>query len=273
MEGIMNLFISWSGEKSYAVAEALRSWIPKVIQAIKPFLSKKDINKGTQWREEISSKLDDAHAGIFCLTNDNLTSPWLNFEAGAISKAGGDRTYVCTYLFEINSTDVIEPLAQFQHTLANKEETRSLIKTLNRALQDNGLQGFLEERTLDEIFETFWPQLEESLKGILTAYKNSEPQSPKRSERDILEEILSLVREPSKQTFVTYQPTPFPWSDQYTLAQFTTPPSASFDSDESQKIRKAISEFESTEARKRALEILMDWSERQKKARPAGEEK
>ena len=43
----MDVFISWSGERSRAAAEALRGWLPKIINAIKPWLSSADILEPT----------------------------------------------------------------------------------------------------------------------------------------------------------------------------------------------------------------------------------
>ena len=40
----MDIFIIWSGPKSYAVASALHGWLPKIVNAFKPWLSSVDIN-------------------------------------------------------------------------------------------------------------------------------------------------------------------------------------------------------------------------------------
>ena len=42
----MKVFLGWSGETSHNVALALSDWLPKVIQAIRPFVSSEDIAKG-----------------------------------------------------------------------------------------------------------------------------------------------------------------------------------------------------------------------------------
>ncbi len=184
----MKVFISWSGERSRAVAEALRSWLPKVIQAVEPFVSFEDIDKGTHWRGDIAENLEKARAGIVCLTRDNLSSSWLLFEAGALSKAVDDASaYVCTYLLDLSSADVKDPLAQFQATVAEKDDTLKLLKTINGALENSALN----EQDLAEIFEVWWPRLSDKLNDI--PEPRGEPE-PDRSDSDKIDEILNLTR-------------------------------------------------------------------------------
>ena len=83
----MDLFISWSGARSGAAAEALRDWLPKVVNEIKPWLSSADIDKGARWSSDIAVRLQSARAGIICLTPGNLRSEWILFEAGALSRS------------------------------------------------------------------------------------------------------------------------------------------------------------------------------------------
>ena len=82
----MRVFISWSGDTSKRLAEALRDWLPGVLQAVKPYFTPNDIEKGTRWSGEIAGELEKASFGLFCLTRDNINSPWMMFEAGALSK-------------------------------------------------------------------------------------------------------------------------------------------------------------------------------------------
>jgi hypothetical protein len=179
------VFISWSGQRSKAVAEALHGWLPKIIQATETWMSESDIDKGTRWGSEIIRYLEEAHFGLICLTPENLDAPWILFEAGALSKSL-EKARVCTYLLNVNPTDIEWPLAQFQHTRAEKEDTRKLVHTANRAMGDT-----LRERQLDELFEVLWPELEQCLREIPDT---QEKPGPQRSERELLTEILELLR-------------------------------------------------------------------------------
>lgn len=184
----MKVFICWSGERSRLVAETLHDWLKSVIQELKPFLSTQDIRTGKRWIPEIASQLAETKFGILCLTRDNLDSPWLNFEAGALSKTVDFRTFVCPYLIGgLLPTEVPDPLGQFQSNLADKEGTQKLLKTINSALDDRKL----EEGVLNGAFEKYWPDLEKVLKN-LPAVKGDE--KPERKVEDMVEEILNTVR-------------------------------------------------------------------------------
>lgn len=184
----MKLFLSWSGSRSKAVAEAFASWFAKVIQALDPSISS-DIDKGKRWAEEIADRLEDAKVGIVCLTSSNLTAPWILFEAGALSKLKD--SYVCTFLLDHSSaTDIEPPLGQFQHTTFQKSDVLKLVRTINDILETCGERS-LPDGILSMVFETFWPQLEGQLKEI----KESQEDEPiQRAERELLEEMLEILR-------------------------------------------------------------------------------
>jgi Bacterial regulatory protein, Fis family/TIR domain len=182
----MKVFISWSGQRSAAVADALRYWLSKVIQALEPWTSADDIEKGTRWRSGLASELEQSSVGIICLTRENLDSTWIHFEAGALSKQQ-ENTYVCTFLFGLEPTDVREPLAQFQATRAQKDDLRKLVFTINKALGESKLP----ESELGETFEVWWPKFEERLARVSPDTPTTEPL---RSEIDLLQEILEVVR-------------------------------------------------------------------------------
>ncbi len=181
------VFISWSGDLSKKLAEAVREWLPATLQFVKPYFTPVDIEKGTKWGAEISAELEKSDTGIICLTRENLSSPWILFEAGALSKK--PRSRVCTLLFNLETTDVTGPLTLFQHTRFVKNDFKGLVETINNV----GGESKLEKSVFDRVFEMWWPRLEEQIATILREQTPAETGEP-RKERDILEELLELTR-------------------------------------------------------------------------------
>ncbi|MGR3064469.1 toll/interleukin-1 receptor domain-containing protein [Vibrio vulnificus] len=187
----MKVFISWSGDLSKELGEALRDWLPAVIQSVKPFFTPNDIEKGARWSKDIANELESSSVGVFCITPDNLTKPWLMFEAGALSK-NLEVSKVCPILFGVEPTDLQGPLVQFQASPFEKTEVKKLIKTINSCLGDSKL----EDSVLNSVFDMWWPKLQEKVNSILDKHKNTSNGEEKevRSEREILEEVLELTR-------------------------------------------------------------------------------
>ena len=71
------------------------------------------------------------------------------------------------------------------------------MESINGVLEGNGLEPSRLERT----FETWWPQLKETLENIPEA---TEEGPPYRTDRDILEEILRLTRQMSRQNTLEF---------------------------------------------------------------------
>lgn len=193
---LLKVFISWSGEYSHAVALALRDWLPKTVQQVEPFLSSKDIKTGQAWMQQIGSQLNETDFGILCLTADNLETPWLLFEAGALAKriTEDERVRVVPFLLGLEGTDVEPPLGQFQGVEAGREGTWKLIRSVNELLEKK-----IPEDDLSDIFDTWWPRLETALEEA--ASSNVQPAAEEASHRtsqDLLEEILTLTRQNSR---------------------------------------------------------------------------
>jgi hypothetical protein len=184
----MKIFISWSGQTSKNIAEILRQWFPSVIQVVKPYYSPDDITKGTRWGSEISKELDESRIGIICLTKDNLNSPWIMFEAGALSK-NIDKSKVCPILFGIEPTDIQGPLVQFQAAKFSKDEMKKVAKMINIELGEHALTS----EVFENVYEMWWPKLNEKIEDEISKASKSVNKDV-REERDILEEILSLTR-------------------------------------------------------------------------------
>jgi hypothetical protein len=183
----MKVFISWSGETSKKVAEAIREWLPMVLQTVKPYFTPSDLEKGTRWSSDIAHELDDSLAGIFCITKDNLGSQWLMFEAGAISKRV-EQSLVCPVLLGLENSDIDGPLTQFQTTIFEKTDIRRLVFDLNKANKENTL----DEPVLNSVFEKFWPELEAKVQAAIKAGEGAPPNGTDiRSDREVLEEVLA----------------------------------------------------------------------------------
>jgi len=73
-----------------------------VVQSAKSWMSEEDIETGSRGLDEIGKALEAMSLGIICLMPENPERPWILFEAGALSKALGDKTRVCPYLSGIS---------------------------------------------------------------------------------------------------------------------------------------------------------------------------
>jgi ElaB/YqjD/DUF883 family membrane-anchored ribosome-binding protein len=190
---LMKVFISWSGEKSNEIAEAMKKWIKLVIQTVEPFVSSQDVPAGARWSSDIAKELQDTNFGILCVTKDNYQEPWLLFEAGALSKTI-DKSYVVPLLFDLETSDLTDsPLLQFQASSFGKEDIRKLIFTLNEA-SDNTT---LDVHDLDEMLDVWYPKLEETLKVISSKTFGDSKESSNNNEQkneQIMDEILDLTR-------------------------------------------------------------------------------
>lgn len=192
----MQVFISWSGDKSRDVAAALRSWLPHVLQGISPFVSSRDLSAGTRWAVEIAEKLKDTEFGLVCVTRENQREPWLNFEAGAIAKKL-DVSRVVPLAIDLAPAEISHPLGQFQATRINREGIEEVVKSINEASSFS-----LSTENLVAAVEKWWPDLEEDLQRIEeTPYSDQhQPSLPGRSDREMLEEVLDTVRALSRET-------------------------------------------------------------------------
>ena len=184
----MKVFISWSGDRSKQVAELLDDWIQCVIQAVDPWMSSKDIDRGALWFTEISDQLSNTSVGIVCLTKENKDKPWILFESGALAK-GLSSNRVCTFLIDLTPTDLENPLAQFNHTFPTRDSVWELVRTINLTLKDKALK----ESILSKVFDTYWGQFDTEFKHIIETTPETEI-TAKRKDNDIMLDVLSTVR-------------------------------------------------------------------------------
>ena len=181
----MKVFVSWSGAQSRLLASALSKWLPDVLQDVSAWMSEHDIAAGSQWSNNLNAELQSTAFGIICLTPENLTAPWLLFEAGAIFKAL-ETARVIPYHFGVSVANIEFPLAQFQCAGADERGTLRLLQSLNEHRENP-----MSPDRLERVFEVWWPSLEERIAAIPSKF---EAEQPLRNDRQLLEEILELVR-------------------------------------------------------------------------------
>ncbi|MCI0599780.1 MAG: toll/interleukin-1 receptor domain-containing protein [Beijerinckiaceae bacterium] len=181
----MKVFISWSGERSQIFAQELHEWLPMVLQSIVPWLSQADIEAGERWAEKIAKELESCNFGILSVTRENIGSPWILFEAGALAKRMQEG-HVIPLLLDVDFKDVTGPLAQFQAKKMERDGLFDVVKSINR------LSDFkVSDTQLPKQFDALWPNFEKRIGGIPTHPTSAKQHRP---QQEILEELVSSIR-------------------------------------------------------------------------------
>jgi hypothetical protein len=55
----LKVFISWAGERANAIGSGFHDFLPDIVNAVQPFMSGKNIDKGTRWGEVLNSSLQE----------------------------------------------------------------------------------------------------------------------------------------------------------------------------------------------------------------------
>jgi hypothetical protein len=181
----MKVFIGWSGERSQAMALALRDWLPLVLHYAEPWLSETDIAAGERWADKVAKQLEASNFGMLCVTRENLASPWLLFEAGSLAKSFSN-SRVIPLLLDLEFSEVGGPLAQFQAKKVDQEGVGEAIQSINGAAPQP-----VQEARARQLFDALWPDLHKKLEAIPAP---REPTKPTRSQHQVLEELVASVR-------------------------------------------------------------------------------
>ena len=189
----MKVFFSWSGRQGQQIAGVLREWLPGVLQAVRPYFSPEDLKAGSRWSPEIANQLEACSMGVIIVTAESKHAPWLMFEAGAISKKVSEAS-VCPILFGLKIADLDGPLSQFQSVNFSKDDIERVVSTMNDKLAD----ARLDPSVLKIVFEKFWPDLETKIEAVITAKRETRGLPKGREDRELLEEMLSLLRDLSR---------------------------------------------------------------------------
>lgn len=181
----MKVFISWSGERSKSLAQAFREWLPLVLHYVEPWLSEADIEAGERWAQSVAKELAASNFGIICVTSENITSPWVLFEAGALTKSL-ETSRVIPLLLDLEFSDVSGPLAQFQAKKLSCAGVGEVILSIQNAAEQP-----IPETRAKQLFEALWPEFEKKLKAIP---EDAPAERHMRPQHEILEELVASVR-------------------------------------------------------------------------------
>ncbi|MFE3020919.1 toll/interleukin-1 receptor domain-containing protein [Streptomyces sp. NPDC059256] len=192
-ETAIKVFLSWSGERSKKGAEALRFWLPDVLQYIDPWLSSVDISAGRRGLGEMADELSKTGFGIICMTLESQDSRWVNFEAGAIFNQLQGNGYVVPFLIDMKTAELASPFSKFQAVIGDsRDDVQKLLFDINDASGDLAIP---RER-LERAFRRSWPEFESKLEAIrLLPARDNLSNRMQRSEADMMEEILLIVRQ------------------------------------------------------------------------------
>ncbi len=170
----MDILLSWSGQSSHDVALALRDWLPDVLPGCTPWVSSEDIAKGDRWSDALHQQLVKTRVTIVCITPDNVSSPWLYYEAGFIAAKLG-RAAVCPYLLGVAVKLVTStPLGLYQCTQADKSDTAKLIRSLHIQLGSPH-----DPKLVDGNFQAKWQQLKRKLDKLTEGIETVEDEITK----------------------------------------------------------------------------------------------
>ncbi len=181
----MKLFLSWSGDRSKALANALKAWLPLILYYVEPWVSESDIDAGARWSDEVAKQLDGCNFGILCVTRENVIAPWILFEAGALAKML-DGSKLIPLLFDLEFSEITGPLAQFQGKKAERNGLLEVVSSINAMSSVK-----VPDERYRQLFDALYPQLEASLNAIpksVDVTKRSRPQS------EVIEDLVTAVR-------------------------------------------------------------------------------
>lgn len=180
----MHIFLSWSGQQSSQIASEFKDFLLQILPNLEVYLSTQEIAAGERWIDSIGKNLEVCSYGLLFLTSSNKESPWILFEAGALSK-NFDASRVVPILCGIGDTDLVgSPLSQFQNKKLGKEEIWQLVLGIN----DSDPKPIDRDR-LKRSFDAFWNDTSSKLDTIMLSKDSSTKSIPKT---DISNQVFSL---------------------------------------------------------------------------------
>ena len=159
----MKALIAWSGETSKKVASILKSWFSLMNPRIETFFSAEDIPKGMDWQEALTRSVVECDCALFCLTSDNIHSPWLYYELGMLHNTKN----VIPLLFDVPSYRLDGPFRSFQAETFDEDSLWRVTSLLNELCGRDAVST----KKLESKFVELYPTLEKMLAQVRDSQK------------------------------------------------------------------------------------------------------
>lgn len=184
----MKVFISWSGN-SKATAYAIYKALPTLFDSADAWISIEN-RSGSMWLLEIDKRLSSTDFGIVCVSKANQHAPWINFEAGALSRrVDAKRELMPVLLIDFDDHgDVEGPITGCQMKMATLEGFFEIMNDLNQC----ELGPKISECVLRARVEAAWPEIEKAVNDVRSSHESRDVE--KRSDSEKLDEVLEVVR-------------------------------------------------------------------------------
>jgi len=171
----VSVFICWSGARSHKLALAAEALLRTTLCLEKEDVFVSDrIDKGVAWFDAIVKHLETSKVGIVCLTAENVESPWLHFESGALAlrlerdqDAGAPtkpltpRNRLFTLLHGVTGAELKGPLGAYQATSTTELEMATMIQSIAQILGGPHLEAVTARETMNSAWEKFKKALDE----------------------------------------------------------------------------------------------------------------
>lgn len=194
----MKALIAWSGETSKKVASILKSWFPLMNPCIETFSGAEDISIGMDWQETLTRSVAECDCALFCLTSDNIHSPWLYYELGMLHNTKN----VILLLFGVPAYRLDGPFSISQAETFDEDSLWRVTSFLNELCGRNAVSTKELESKFVELYPTLGKmlaQVRDSQKERLRENQSEQVTEDLKRERDFatvnrkLDAILSRL--------------------------------------------------------------------------------
>src|SRR4249919_2806440 len=185
------IFISWPKPYSKAVALVLKRHLPELLDGIDIFMSDKDIGPGERSMKVLEQQLADTSYGILVVTAANQFEPWLNFEAGALSKqvdndADGVPLVVPLLVDLDGPAQITGPISQFQAVTLDQSGLNLIARSISELVPSDPDMATVR-------LQRAWNAIQESLNEAMKK-QAVHLDKPRRTVEDKVDEALGILR-------------------------------------------------------------------------------